>query len=137
MGIFRVDRKGKDMLKGLFRKALPTPLAEGVHSPSPEEEILRILVQKYCLNQHICLKKLIYMMEREIIYLVLEEAHGNQRAAARILGVKPNTLHYKIHRMGLVPFHKYVMVEDLPNTDSPMDSPARTGFIPRPPRSAH
>jgi len=125
------------MLKGLFRKVQPTPPAEGVHSSSPEEEILRILVQKYCLNQRICLKKLIDMMEREIIYLVLEEAHGNQRAAARILGVKPNTLHYKIHRMGLVPFHKYMMVEDLPDTSSPTDSPGRTEFVPRPPRSAH
>jgi len=125
------------MLKGLFRKAPPAPPTEGTHEPTPEEEILKVLVQKYCLNQHICLKKLIAMMEREIIYLVLEEARGNQRAAARILGVKPNTLHYKIHRMGLVPFHKYMMVEDLPDAGGPADPSARTGFIPRPSRGAH
>jgi len=75
--------------------------------------LLKLYVQEYCLHQHICLKKLILMLEREIIYLVLEEAHGNQRAAAKLLGVRPNTLHYKIQRMGLVPVHKYMMIENI------------------------
>ena len=69
------------------------------------------------------------MMEREIIYQVLEEAHGNQRKAARLLGVRPNTLHYKIQRMGLVPVHKYMLPEELPEVGRRRTPP--TGRDPR------
>jgi transcriptional regulator with GAF, ATPase, and Fis domain len=126
------------MFKGLFKKEPATQPAEGgAHYASPEEELLRVVVRDYCLNQHICLKDLIDSMEREIIYLVLEEARGNQRTAARMLGVRPNTLHYKIHRMGLVSIHKYMMLEELPESGQPPGSPGRTETVSHNPRAAH
>jgi transcriptional regulator with GAF, ATPase, and Fis domain len=126
------------MLKGLFKKEPATQPAErGTHYASPKEELLRICVREYCLHQHIALKNLVNMMEREIIYLVLEEARGNQRAAARLLGVRPNTLHYKIHRMGLVSIHKYMMVEELSESGQPPGSPGRTETVSHNPRAAH
>ena len=101
--------RGGQMLKGLFGKPTGRTKIEGAGLSLHENELLKYYVREYCLQRHICLKKMIDMMEREIIYLVLEEAHGNQRKAARLLGVKPNTLHYKIQRMGLVPIHKYML----------------------------
>jgi len=107
------------MLKKLFGRAHLTAPREGGHEASAEEQLLKILVQDYCHGRHVCLKDMIEMMEREIIYLVLEEAGGNQRTAARMLGVRANTLHYKIRRMGLVPVQKYMMVEDLAGAAEP------------------
>lgn len=107
------------MLKKLFGRAGSTAPVEVGHQASAEEQLLKILVREYCHERHVCLKDMVEMMEREIIYLVLEEADGNQRTAARLLGVRPNTLHYKIRRMGLVPVQKYVMVEDLADSGQP------------------
>jgi DNA-binding NtrC family response regulator len=72
------------------------------------EELLDFYVHQYCLNHHVCLKKILERIEREIIFHILEETNGNQRDAAQLLGVKPNTLHYKIHKMGIVPIHRYL-----------------------------
>lgn len=121
------------MLKGLFKRPPAGAPAEGIPRAPSLEELLKSYVQEYCLHQHICLKKLILMLEREIIYLVLEEAHGNQRAAAKLLGVRPNTLHYKIQRMGLVPVHKYLMIEDVPGSRET----GQPGTSARPERRAH
>lgn len=115
------------MLKELFKRPLAERRpAEGTSRALSEGELFRLYVQEYCLNRHICLKNLILMMERAIIYSALEEAGGNQRAAAEILGVRPNTLHYKIQRMGLVPVHKYVMAEELSGGSAPGADPGKT-----------
>jgi DNA-binding protein Fis len=107
------------MLKGLFGKPHSRTKLEGAGFGFHDDDLLKYYVREYCLQRHICLKKLIDMMEREIIYQVLEEAHGNQRKAARLLGVRPNTLHYKIQRMGLVPVHKYMLPEEFPEAGAP------------------
>jgi len=72
------------------------------------DDLLDLYVHQYCLNHPVSLKKLLERFEREIIFHVLEETNGNQRDAAQLLGVKPNTLHYKIHRMGIVRVHRYL-----------------------------
>ena len=72
------------------------------------DELLELYVRQYCLNHPVCLKKLLERIEREIIFHILEETNGNQRDAAQLLGVKPNTLHYKLHRMGIVRVHRYL-----------------------------
>jgi DNA-binding protein Fis len=124
------------MLKGLFGKPPGRTKFQGAGLRLHEDEVLKFYVWEYCLQRHICLKKLIDMMEREIIYLVLEEAHGNQRKAARLLGVKPNTLHYKIQRMGLVPVHKYMLPEDVPQS-GPADAPVKPEPTPWATRRSH
>lgn len=102
------------MFKHMFKKTAPEPSL-----PSRFDEFLKIYVQRCCLEQHVRLKVLMERMERDIIFQVLEVAHGNQRSAAQMLGLKPNTLHYKIRRMGIVPVRKFALLDDLPGQASP------------------
>jgi len=48
------------------------------------------------------LKAMLESYEREIIQGALEAAIGNQRRAARALGVLPTTLHEKMKRLGIL-----------------------------------
>jgi DNA-binding NtrC family response regulator len=48
------------------------------------------------------LKDLVEAYERHIIEDALRASHGNQRRAARTLGVLPTTLHEKMKRLGLL-----------------------------------
>jgi two-component system response regulator HydG len=48
------------------------------------------------------LKALLEAYERRIIEEALHETRGNQRRAARALGVLPTTLHEKMKRLGLL-----------------------------------
>jgi DNA-binding NtrC family response regulator len=48
------------------------------------------------------LKDLVETYERQIIEDALRAANGNQRRAARDLGVLPTTLHEKMKRLGLL-----------------------------------
>jgi DNA-binding NtrC family response regulator len=47
------------------------------------------------------LKTLMRAYERHLIERALEAAQGNQRRAARVLGLLPTTLHEKMKRLGL------------------------------------
>lgn len=48
------------------------------------------------------LKSLVDSYERRIIEDALRASNGNQRRAARALGVLPTTLHEKMKRLGLI-----------------------------------
>ncbi len=48
------------------------------------------------------LKDLVEAYERHVIEDALQATHGNQRRAARTLGVLPTTLHEKMKRLGLL-----------------------------------
>lgn len=48
------------------------------------------------------LKDLVEAYERQVIEDALRASHGNQRRAARALGVLPTTLHEKMKRLGLL-----------------------------------
>ncbi len=48
------------------------------------------------------LKDLVEAYERHVIEDALWATHGNQRRAARALGVLPTTLHEKMKRLGLL-----------------------------------
>jgi len=110
------------MFKHMFKRAAREPSL-----PSRLDELVKVYVQRYCVEQHIRLKLLMEKMERDIIFQVLEATHGNQRSAAQMLGLKPNTLHYKIRRMGIVPVRKYVILDDLLGLTEP---PAKPGQPP-------
>ena len=47
------------------------------------------------------LRALVLAYERRLIAAALAEAKGNQRRAARLLGILPTTLHEKLKRLGL------------------------------------
>ena len=48
------------------------------------------------------LKDLVEAYERHVIEEALRSTSGNQRRAARALGVLPTTLHEKMKRLGLI-----------------------------------
>ena len=77
-------------------------------------EVLDLYIHQFCLSHHVCLKKILDRVEKEILFSVLEETNGNQREAARLLGVKPTTLFYKLQRMGIVPARHFVVTETAP-----------------------
>jgi len=109
------------MLKHLFKKTAKEP-----PPPVRLDDLVKVYVQRYCLEQHIRLKLLMEKMERDIIFQVLEATHGNQRSAAQMLGLKPNTLHYKIRRMGIVPVRKYAILDSLLGLTEPQVKPGLT-----------
>lgn len=47
------------------------------------------------------LRSLVLAYERRLIATALEQTGGNQRRAARRLGILPTTLHEKLKRLGL------------------------------------
>ena len=53
------------------------------------------------LGSRATLKDLVEAYERHVIEDALRTTHGNQRRAARALGVLPTTLHEKMKRLGL------------------------------------
>jgi len=106
------------MLKHLFKRT-----AKGPPPPERLDEVVKIYVQRYCLEQHVRLKLLMEKMERDIIFQVLEATHGNQRSAAQMLGLKPNTLHYKLRRLGIFPVRKYAVLDGLIGLTEPPGKP--------------
>jgi len=94
----------------------PEPRLDGKPSESPysamAQELVEVYVRQVCLADHVCLKKALIRLERDIILHVLARTNGNQHEAAEILGLKPNTLHYKMQRMGIAPIHRFE-AEDL------------------------
>ena len=89
----------------------PEPGIDGKPPESPysamAQELVEVYIRQVCLAEHVCLKKALIRLERDIILHVLARTNGNQHEAAEILGLKPNTLNYKIQRMGIVPIHRF------------------------------
>ena len=94
----------------------PEPGLDGKPPESPysamAQELVEVYIRQVCLADHVCLKKALVRLERDIILHVLARTNGNQHEAAEILGLKPNTLHYKMQRMGIAPIHRFE-AEDL------------------------
>ncbi len=87
----------------------PLPNGKPPESPysSMAQELIEVYIRQICLTDHVCLKKALIRLERDIILHVLARTNGNQHEAAEILGLKPNTLHYKMQRMGIAPIHRF------------------------------
>lgn len=96
-----------------MKESIKKPSEREALRDSTEERLLRVFLREYCLQRHVSLKDMMKRFEREIICMALAQSYGSQRAAARMLGVRPSTLNYKIQTMGLVPVRKYLMIEDL------------------------
>jgi transcriptional regulator with GAF, ATPase, and Fis domain len=87
------------------------PPANGPAFESPfsamAQELLEVYIRHVCLTDHVCLRKALLRLERDIILHILARTNGNQHEAAAILGLKPNTLHYKMQRLGITPVHQF------------------------------
>jgi DNA-binding NtrC family response regulator len=98
---------------GLFRMN-PSPLGiptEGSQSflASPDTaanltdraEAIDLLVEFCCREKPICLKNLIETIEMSLLLKILHQVHGNQKRAAKLLGIKYTTLNEKVKRYGI------------------------------------
>lgn len=70
-------------------------------------ELVELYVRQICLTDHLCLKEAMDRLERDILLYVLGQTNGNQQDAAEILGLKANTLHYKLRRYHITPVHRF------------------------------
>jgi transcriptional regulator of acetoin/glycerol metabolism len=71
-----------------------------------------LFVEFFCEGRPIMLKEKMEDLEKKIILNVLEKAQGNQRDAARILGIKYTTLNEKIKKYG-IRFQKRLVIYPL------------------------
>ncbi|MBP1659975.1 MAG: Bacterial regulatory protein, Fis family [Candidatus Aminicenantes bacterium] len=91
-------------------KMKPSQDARPEESPysNMARELVELYVRQVCMIDHLCLKKALDRLERDIILYVLSQTNGNQHVAAEILGLKANTLHYKLRRFHITPVHRFV-----------------------------
>ena len=93
------------------RPIIPETPGDGQRTEGPGAAMARELVELYfrqiCINEHVCLREAMRRLERDIILYVLGETNGNQHEAAETLGIKPTTLNYRLHRLGITPVHRY------------------------------
>ena len=60
--------------------------------------LFRLFVEYFCMSRTLPLKKLIGNLERSIVIRALSKFNGNQKEAAKFLGVKYTTLNEKVKK---------------------------------------
>lgn len=60
--------------------------------------VFRLFIETFCLKPPIFLKELMDSVERSIIVSILSKVDGNQKKAAKILGIKYTTLNEKVKK---------------------------------------
>jgi len=66
-----------------------------------KQEVFDLFVEFFCKQKPMVLKRFIDNIERSIIVKVLMRARGNQKVAAKVLGIKYTTLNEKIKKYGI------------------------------------
>jgi len=61
-------------------------------------EIFHLFVELFCLEPPVLLKNLVDDVEKNIIVKILAKVEGNQKEAAKLLGIKYTTLNEKVKR---------------------------------------
>ena len=112
-----------DRRSGEARQARPDKPGPEAPLSASAQDLFEIYLRRDFLAGNTSLKKALNGLERDIIVHVLEMTKGNQNNAAKILGIKPTTLHYKLRRLGVSRVHR-VDTEILPPTPlTPSSSP--------------
>lgn len=62
------------------------------------EKLIDFLTDYICSHVTESLKAVVEAIEKRIIIRALQETRGNQKEAAKILGIKHSTLNYKVKR---------------------------------------
>ncbi len=107
-------------------RAQPRTTADGNPLPDERQKRLKAVFDAFWKQNPRQMKSFIEDIERNMIVHTLASVFGNQRAAARILGLKTTTLNAKIKRYGIVFEKEYRNPGD--------DSSAEGGGPPRPAR---
>lgn len=76
------------------------------------KELFDLFIEFFCREKPVGLKGLVDTLEKSIIVKVLNTVEGNQREAAKILGLKYTTLNEKVKRYG-IRFQKSVDAAEL------------------------
>lgn len=63
-----------------------------------KKQVFELFVDYFCIDQKIPLSEIIRNVEKTIILRTLDRSQGNQREAARFLGIKYTTLNEKVKR---------------------------------------
>jgi len=63
-----------------------------------KSEMIRFFAEAFCRESPVDLRNLILTLEKNIILHVLARTHGNQKEAAKILGLNHTTLNEKMKR---------------------------------------
>jgi len=64
-------------------------------------EVLNVFIEQFCVKQKIPLPELMSILEKTILIKVLSSFNGNQRDAAKFLGIKYTTLNEKVKRYNI------------------------------------
>lgn len=88
-----------------FQESSPLPEIEKKDLGGVQEKIsidlLSHFLEYFCFEQNIPLKKLLLTVEKNILMRVLLRCNGNQKEAAKILGINYTTLNEKVKRFGI------------------------------------
>jgi len=64
-------------------------------------EALNVFIEQFCMKQRIRLPELMNILEKTILIKVLSSFNGNQRDAAKFLGIKYTTLNEKVKKYNI------------------------------------
>lgn len=62
------------------------------------KEVFELFIEYFCIRQRVPFKELIDSIEKSILIRVLLQCRGNQKNAAKTLGIKYTTLNEKLKR---------------------------------------
>ena len=65
------------------------------------KEIFELFIEYFCVRQKLPFKDLIGSVEKSLILRALSKCNGNQRSAAKFLGMKYTTLNEKLKRYNI------------------------------------
>ncbi len=65
------------------------------------KEVFELFVEYFCVHQKVPFKDLICTVEKSLILRALSECNGNQKSAAKYLGMKYTTLNEKLKRYNI------------------------------------
>ncbi len=64
-------------------------------------EALNVFIEQFCMKQRIPLPELMNILEKTILIKVLSSFNGNQKEAAKFLGIKYTTLNEKVKKYNI------------------------------------
>ena len=81
--------------------AIPAPPWAVAAAHDAHRALMDVFADFFCKSHQIELKRLLDALEKCLILKVLNSVSGNQKEAARILGIKYTTLNQKIRKHGI------------------------------------
>jgi len=65
------------------------------------KEVFELFIEYFCIRQRVPFKELIGSVEKKILIRALLQCRGNQRSAAKFLGINYTTLNEKLKRYNI------------------------------------